>query len=315
MILNKTVLILGAGASMPYGFPSGEELAKQLARPANASSDQNAFASVDITVDDANYFASEFRASGNPSIDEFLHHRPDLARVGKIAIALKLIQNEHSENLANPIEGYGHWYQHLWSQMRGTWETFEQNQLRIITFNYDRSLEFFLAQGLSKTFQKSLIQGIDKLECLRIKHVYGQLAPLVAAQGDEYGRPYSQVVNARTLVQAANGIKLMQEREPDEVFVRAIVEDISWADRICFLGFSFNEANLKVLAPEVLASRKEGFVEGSTSMPLNRFGTTKELKAYERIKAIRLTGSFNHSAQFLDCDSLHLLRELGVLQT
>jgi hypothetical protein len=32
MIKNKTVFVLGAGASKPYGYPTGEELFKEVLR-------------------------------------------------------------------------------------------------------------------------------------------------------------------------------------------------------------------------------------------------------------------------------------------
>ncbi len=53
----------------------------------------------------------------------------------------------------------------------------ERNKLTVITFNYDRSLEFYLFRSLKSKFDKHDADTADVFEEIKIKHVYGRLAP------------------------------------------------------------------------------------------------------------------------------------------
>ena len=69
MIKTETVLVLGAGASMPYGYPSGHTLRQMLIDPGlfNPLLEKQWFEQEDI-----NAFCRIFMHSGMKSIDAFL---------------------------------------------------------------------------------------------------------------------------------------------------------------------------------------------------------------------------------------------------
>ena len=79
---QKTVLILGAGASAPYGFPTGQALIDWICGEFVGVAGGLGVGEVEVKQ-----FVSRLRRSGANSIDLFLEHNPDLQRTGKIAIA------------------------------------------------------------------------------------------------------------------------------------------------------------------------------------------------------------------------------------
>ena len=89
MIRKKTLLILGAGASYPYGFPLGAGLITRLL----------SYQARDIFVNDGNYdhrstqlhqFQNRLKLSRASSIDYFLNQHPDLAEFGKFLVYIAI---------------------------------------------------------------------------------------------------------------------------------------------------------------------------------------------------------------------------------
>ncbi len=156
MITTPTVLVLGAGASYPYGFPTGVDLKRLICEQFSTT---RAVASqllgclnpegTKFAPDEFSKFREAFLKSGQPSVDAFLERRPEFLDVGKLAIAFCLMPFEKEENLyyPDPSRG-GDWYEYLSVKLNSSFEEFGQNKLSIITFNYDRSLEQYLLNSL-----------------------------------------------------------------------------------------------------------------------------------------------------------------------
>ena len=92
MIRKPTVLILGAGASIEYGFPSGEHLRREIVREIRGknSNPQSLYSLIGhLGHNDAalQRFAGLLEDSSLSSVDIFLEHRSDLAEIGKAATA------------------------------------------------------------------------------------------------------------------------------------------------------------------------------------------------------------------------------------
>jgi len=82
MIEKPTVLILGASASMPYGFPSGEELMQEILekiRPNSAKELFRVLLKFGFKPKDIDDFYNGLKHSQKFSVDEFLEHREDCA--------------------------------------------------------------------------------------------------------------------------------------------------------------------------------------------------------------------------------------------
>ncbi|MGV8898077.1 MAG: hypothetical protein ACOH2B_02365 [Burkholderiaceae bacterium] len=268
-----TTLVLGAGASMPYGFPSGVKLREWLCNPVALRDLQAKFYERDIAV-----FCETFLHSGMLSIDAFLARRGahslyqpyeevlmgqrTFSDIGKAAIALKLIECEKHDSLFKVEED--HWYQYLWANLADSLNTFGENNLSIITFNYDRSLEYYLLNTLQHAFGINEKHAADQLKKIPIIHVYGKLAELPNMCGDgvdnRFFKPDTR--DSAFIDTAARGIKVIDEaRNDDDVFGQAR-KYLSEAERICFLGFGFDDANVHRLGiKNILTDRfkKSGF--------------------------------------------------------
>jgi len=254
MITNKTVFILGAGASQPFGYPTGRELRDNiltnLMSPHQANNicwknRYDRFSKLGFTEKDISKFRDEFSRSTLYSIDAFLENRPDFNEIGKIAIADTLIPYEDEGRLFATEKN---WYSYLFNRMIPgcTFEKFAENKIAFITFNYDRSLEHYLYNALKNTYDKQISEVTKALNAIEILHVYGQLSFL--PWQDTGGQAYEgkRAENPDYLKQSANMIRIVHENvdvNSDNVFVRAH-KLLREAKNIFFLGFGYYETNL-----------------------------------------------------------------------
>ncbi len=243
MINTPTVLILGAGASAPYGFPLGRGL-RDLVCGISAPTVTVVAAAAGHDEGQVEEFVTTLRHSGYTSVDWFLEDRTEFISVGKAAIAAALIPLELPERLFPPHAPGGHWYELLLNTLETPQGAFAENQLSIITFNYDRSLEHYLLRVL-ETRRRSERHAIEALRSIEIIHVHGalgQLPPL--ARG---GREYSPTLNRETACAAAEQIYVVGEVSGDtEAFNRARAV-LGQAQKIDFLGFGYHPESVRRL--------------------------------------------------------------------
>jgi hypothetical protein len=223
MFTSKTVFILGAGASWHYGYPTGEELVRQILRKAVILANFCEISVNPLNVHRPNYIArntrqppggsdrqEEWRLTGsecrelisridevNPLVvDYFLGQNAPLQELGRLLIAWAILECEakyvqYKKNI-NRGSGDGQ------SAQKDNWVRFVlyelaarckksrdlmENDVRFITFNYDVSLEAALYRGLRSIH---LFESDDVDQFLsgdRIIHVYGKV-----------GEPYSATI-------------------------------------------------------------------------------------------------------------------------
>ena len=257
MITRKTVLVLGAGASMPFGFPSGRKLVALIVDMLQSDTSPT-FELLESHAYEGEHIA-EFREhlalSGRSSVDEFLEYRPDFLDVGKEAIAAALLSFEKTTSLFD-VNMDNNWYQYLFGQLNTSFDEFGQNELAIITFNYDRSLEHYLFTALKHSYKKNDEECAERLSRIPIVHVYGKLGQLPWEESRYSLVPYDVLTHANKLGlyvgRGGENIKIIRENiENDPEFNQAF-ELLMAAENICFLGFGFNETNLKRLRIESL---------------------------------------------------------------
>jgi hypothetical protein len=253
MIRQSTLFILGAGASKPYGIPTGAELNFDLARIGTASHPiaDALHTHLGIAHADTVAFSRSFLLSRTPSIDAFLATRDTHSKIGKYAIAAALIACEHPDyvhGLAPPPK-WDDWLAIVWAHMRegvDKVEDLRHNNVRFVTFNYDRSLEFFLHHAIKESFGVSDDKARKVGEAFNVLHLYGDLGPLFPAPGVK-GRSYERDVSTKSLEIAASAIRVIPEARDDDKCFAMARHHIAWAKKICFLGFGFDSLNVKRL--------------------------------------------------------------------
>lgn len=242
MFKRSTVMILGAGASIPYGFPSGAALRKQVIEAGgNRAIDQH----TGSERPEIEKFCAELQKSQQRSVDAFLEHRPEFLSVGKKMIAWCLIQCEKESALLRPERD--EWYTDLYAWMNAPFDSFANNQLAFVTFNYDRSLEHFLFTALQSTYGLSREDTAQLLSNIPILHPHGKLGRLPWQEGDAGMRTYEPRCTVETVQIAASGIRVVSDAvDEDPEFARA-TELITDADQVLFLGFGYLEQNVRRL--------------------------------------------------------------------
>lgn len=264
MITKKTVLILGAGASYPFNLLLGDEL--KLAILNLTKNAATIWLNHGVDSQTTINFHDALSKCGLKSIDAFLRDLPQFINLGKLTIAKCLLDHENSDLLFAPEARRceSSWYEHLFGEMNDSFESFDKNNLSIITFNYDRSLEHFLHTSLCNSSGKGSVECTKKLKAIPIIHVHGQLGYL-----PWQGTPclnYGTASTVENVITAANGIKIIHEDIDDSPEFQKACQLLEDAEKILILGLGYHEINLKRLKIHKLGLRSKDL-----------FGTAKGL--------------------------------------
>ncbi len=269
MITQQTVFILGAGASAPYGYPTGAGLKKLICYESEELLDQlipiadDSFESMwqkdqtDAIKIHTPKFIEKFSQAPGDFIDRFLETNakvPFIPETGRTLIALSILDAEKKSKFLSDEDGKDialDWYKELFllmdENLRGpdAYLEFKKNKVNFITFNYDRSLEYFLYNSLKETYGSIDLRKHKPLDLIPFKfiHVYGKIDnfPWEDPAGFEYRTEY----RVRDILSVANNIKLIHER--DDEFLNEIKELVREAKNIFFLGFGYDEDNMNAL--------------------------------------------------------------------
>ena len=255
MIKTPTVFVLGAGASEPYRYPTGAQLRTRVLQalrgkgylPLSDWLDREGLGDARLRC------AEAFERSSQKSLDAFLEHRKEFEKVGKLAMAYLVMRCEDDGSLFSEEVIPGDWLTYLLSAMSGPFDSFGDNAVSFITFNYDRILEHFLFNAVKNSYGKSDEDCAAVLENIPIVHVHGCLGPLPWQEVG--GRPYVPPGKLEDVRLAADRTKIVHEgaeEDPEFNKARALIRK---AERIYFLGFGYNKDNVERLH---LGECKEG---------------------------------------------------------
>lgn len=263
MIKTKTVFILGAGASAPYNFPTGDGLKDKICQhfinqyhklPILDEKDAEIAEMMRNDRKQASKkFTSALRRATGQSIDLFLKLNTSHFEIGKIAILINILSAENSSDIRIKKKN---WYTYLfkrmmiecWKQKRP--ELLLNNNVKFITFNYDRSLEHFFEESFINNFSdlQNHVKLWDYVNKIPIHHVYGSVGKLPwqtlknETEVVSYGNLDYRYVQTKP---ALKSIKLIDERgKPDD---KKMIELFGNVEHIFILGFGFLEENLEVL--------------------------------------------------------------------
>ena len=192
-------------------------------------------------------FRGEFFNAQRASIDAFLAWRKDeFEVVGKFAAALAVLMCERRACLNE------NWYQWLLEELIQDGPDFDASNLRVVTFNYDRSFEFYFWRAFRATFNLNDAEADNMFRRIEIVHVYGHCGELRSGVDVvPYGGNDAHVDQAG---KASNSINVVAPRTlpPAAERIRQIVAE---SERLCFLGFGFWKENLDLLGLDKSSKR------------------------------------------------------------
>jgi hypothetical protein len=311
--------VLGAGSSREVEMPTGTELKYAIAASMPSALDgfgllagganelrdaMNRIARASEVADASQrYLAAANRIrSAMPqaaSIDNFLDSNRssrDIAEVGKLAIAYEILNAERKSLLfgkSGSIEGIP-----SFEKTKDTWfaEFFQLvsmnaqvdeirerlSRVRVVTFNYDRTLEHYLYHALQDYYGITAKDAAELLSYLIVIHPYGQVGKLPWQRADSTV-PFGATSAASDLIEVAKDLKTFAEgtsvQASDIEQIRASIAD---AATLVFLGFAYHEMNLRLLFGN------EGDTAGQHDKRI--FGTAKGLsESNKRIVASELS--------------------------
>jgi hypothetical protein len=321
MIRANTVFILGAGASKPYGYPTAAGLRAYICENFPGMIRGLSFGRMstvaaptadmlrDRMYNEAWGLADKFKRSSTPSIDLFLARNPEHSDIGRNAIVMSILEKEKRSRFHEDMDDdykSQDWYSHVFRKMTEeltepeSFERFKENRVTFVTFNYDRSLDFFLHQSLSSSFGRAAKEAIvAQLNEIPILHVYGSVDNLPwQGGGSEYSADYSSLEVERM----SKNINIVYESSGNDVRIQ---DAIKKANQIFFLGFSYAKENLEVLGIQRCLNSSQAI-----------YGTALHSTAWERAVIVtRLTTWFanEHAGMsnptIKDCNCIQLLRE------
>lgn len=286
MIDKKTIFVLGAGASCPYGYPSGTRLRELICLDQGFWRSYNEYLKSKETdqnkrenrLREVNHFRQNFEKSGNKSIDVFMANNSKLAPIGKYIIAYEVFRAERRSLFgerakwaqeeremptnSRPIRREyilgtadfqgGDWYFYIYNRLieglegKDTLPDLSNGNLAFITFNYDRSLEQFFYEALRNSFTQV---SEDKIvQSLKQLKILHVYGQiaLLKWQNPEDYVDYKPQIDESSLERAAENIRTIYEEKQNPELAEA-QNLLKQAERIFFLGFGYAPENMEIL--------------------------------------------------------------------
>lgn len=271
MVTKRTVFVLGAGASMPYGFPLGNGLVKEILDRLNEDGplfDQEMFR---MLISNGNKkelirdFLMELAETDAKSIDEFLEEKVVYINVGKDAIAYVISRYENKSTLhvdGDPNET-DKWYRYVWDELsdKASFEEIMSDRVTFVTFNYDRSIDEFIYDELRNKYpRKTDLDYRRTARSIDIIHIHGSIGILSwQPWANESTIPYGFKPESKIDMSYMSLIKIIHEESNSDHTSRA-GSLMRQADQIVFLGLSYHDSNLeKLKIDELDLSNKKVF--------------------------------------------------------
>ena len=242
----KTLLVIGAGASNDFDpeMGTGYNLINNIAnRVIDEDNPPEKYFSIILNsmgydYDQRREFSNKIRdflntpSSQGYSIDLFLNKYPKYYNIGRISIAFHIIGYEAaSVRNNNDFFTKESWLKYLSRSII---------DLKIITFNYDRLIEYYFY----KYFKEKWIPFANN----NIVHIYGKIGYLKWQNPQnycDYGHPNNDKEKLKSIM---NNFRLMySDRNNNNHDLTKAKEFIIDAEKIIFIGFGFDEYNLNQL--------------------------------------------------------------------
>lgn len=279
---NKTVFVLGAGASSQFGFPTGLELLKKTIY--DASLDEVVGLSRSGIFQEIKDFRDALYFSGLSSVDAFLQFNDKFQEIGKLLIGCHIAKHENDKKLLmiSEMDNDAHsefdrksWYRELWRHLSLDLDLIIKGRISFVTFNYDRSLESFFELCFQHTFydgkhmdKTKRTDLYAKLSQINIIHTYGKLGflPWQKQQKTDLVRLYKPLAEDELsgFWDICQTLDLVRSGGKKPVGIDKARDELSNATRIYFLGFGFDEINMDLIGVANGVFSDSQFIGGTT---------------------------------------------------
>jgi hypothetical protein len=288
---QKTLFVIGAGASKEVNLPVGTELKKQISSSLDIRFDEwgSRRVSGDQIICDAFRVAarSDPRQDINPylhscwhirdampqaiSIDNFIDTHSDDERIelcGKLGIVRSILDAESNSHLCDKnskgekkldFNRLGDtWYNSFWQLLTENCKATELDErfrkIALVIFNYDRCIEHYLHQALQNYYKTTATEASEILKNVEIYHPYGTVGSL-PWQGLGNAIEFGGTPNPAQLLELAKQIKTFTEgTDESSSEILKVRSNIRLCGRLVFLGFAFHRLNMELLLPTNIAA-------------------------------------------------------------
>jgi hypothetical protein len=280
----------------------------------------------DFNLKDVDQFCADLQKSRrNLSIDSFIESQQDrddvidkYVRIAKNVIAILIIKAERPEK----VKLDSGWYSKLFEMMykdRKTFAEFFKNKISFVTFNYDRSLEYYFLKAIQDEFGRSKEESEDMLiKHFPIVHVHGSIGPywsMGTSPSVDYDGNWENIEKVK---ECGENIKLMTDKISVDVGRQKAREFIvaqsliNNARTIHFLGFGYNRNNLDRLGFGTSVINHQGKFFGGTVKNLSNQALVEISALYAINNTISRVGSGIIGASASVSNTMNILEYLDV---
>ena len=238
MIGPPTVLIVGAGASVPYELPSARRALEDAITGARELTRELPRVTA-LSADEVRAFLDRLRTAECDSIDAVLErHALDehIQRAGRAVIAYTMAPYLRRTTLTAPDAD---WVKFVWNHMADGAATFadlRRNRLHFVTFNVDRVIELKLTKAIEALYGTARAEDVREFVEAIVLHVQGAIP---------HPAPHS-AVTSDWMTSAMRGLRTV--REPASDLTLNIAQNLlQSAHVIACLGFGHHRDNVAKL--------------------------------------------------------------------
>jgi len=293
--MDKTIYVIGAGASKEASLSTGHELKSIISRLLDIQFNGYTQVSGDRLIvqaltqyvqrsicnfQDINPFLKEAWHIRDAlpqaiSIDNFIDSQKGnekLALCGKLGIVKSILEAEKDSSLYFKKERVDSTID--FNSIKETWyvpffqlitENCSINDLEerlksvsLVIFNYDRCIEHYLFYALINYYKIYEETASNLLSHIEFYHPYGVVGPLPWQKTDN-PTDFGNISDSIKLLSIAENIKTFTEgTDPESSNIVQIRNDIKEAKRIVFMGFAFHKLNMELLKPTNLTLKLGG---------------------------------------------------------
>lgn len=286
--MDKTVFILGAGASQEIGLPVGNELTARIANSLDLKFETFGLLRhgnpeiVDAFRLHVERAAPPTRDIGplvqaarrihhgmpsSPSIDHFIDTQrgnPNIELCGKLAIVREILEAEHQSHIyvdpRQPDEAFNYerlrdtWFNAFWHLLIENCPSSDLparlQAIQLVIFNYDRCVEHFLFHNMKRHYGMNNSEASALLSKLEVYRPYGSVGALPWQKGQNAVGFGLEATGAQLLTLSSQIKTFTEGTDPHSSEISAIRACVKDTRRLVFLGFAFHRQNMRLLFPE-----------------------------------------------------------------